>query len=184
MSRIPTHSLDDASPASRVLLDSIAHASPTGRPLNFQAQMGHAPAVLASYIGLRRAGDEHGTLDPKVRSAVMLTAAAALANDYAQDIASMLARRGGWEEPQVAALAAGAGLADQRLDALLAVVHQAATDGGRVKDDTWQAALAHGWSDEQLAEAFGPLALIAYTAWFINYAETERDLPAAPTTRA
>jgi hypothetical protein len=181
MSRIPTHTVDSAPPASRVLLESIVHASPTGRPLNFQAQMGGAPAVLASYVGLRRAGDEHGTLDPKVRAAVMLTAAAALANDYARAIASMLARRGGWAEPQIVALIEGTGLADERLDALLAVVRQAAADGGHVKDDTWQAALARGWSAGQLAEAFAPLALIAYTVWFINYAETERDLPAAPT---
>jgi len=178
MSRIPTHTLHGAPPASRVLLDSIVHASPTGRPLNFQAQMGHAPAVLASYVGLRRAGDDFGTLDARDRAAIMLTAAAALGNYYTQAVASMLALRIGWDEPQVAALVAGAGTGDDRLDALLDVVREAAADGGRVKDDAWQAALAHGWRSDQLAEAFAPLALIAYTAWFVNYAETESDLPA------
>jgi alkylhydroperoxidase family enzyme len=177
MSRIPTHTLDGAPPASRALLESIVHASPTGHPLNFQAQMGHAPAVLASYVGLRRVGDEFSTLDAKSRAAIMLTAAAALRNDYAQAVTSMLALRLGWDEPQVAALTAGTGTGDDRLDALLDVVREAAADGGRVEDDTWQAALAHGWSDEQLTEAFAPLALIAYTAWFINYAKTDRDLP-------
>jgi len=180
MSRIPIHALDSAPPASRALLDSIVHASPTGRPLNFQAQMGHAPAVLASYIGLRRAGDEFATLDAKTRAAIMLTAATALRNDYTQAVASLLALRAGWGEPQVAALTAGTDTGDDRLDALLDVVREAAADEGRVKNDTWQAALAHGWSGEQLTEAFAPLALIAYTTWFINYADAERDLPATP----
>jgi len=180
MSRIPTHTLDGAPPESRVLLDSIVAASPTGRPLNFQAQMGHAPAVLASYVGLRRAGEEFGVLDGKHRAAIMLTAAAALGNRYTQAVASMLALRSGWNESQVRALVAGAGTGNDRLDPLLNVVREAATDGGRVKDDTWHAALACGWTSGQLAEAFAPLALIVYTTWFINYADTEPDLPATP----
>jgi hypothetical protein len=184
MSRIPTHTLDGAPPASRALLDSIVHASPTGRPLNFQAQMSHAPAVLASYVGLRRAGDEFGTLDAKARAAIMLTAAAALRNDYTQAVTAMLALRIGWDQPQVAAVTAGIGTGDDRLDALLDVVREAAADGGQVKDDTWRAAVAHGWTAEQLAEAFAPLALIAYTTWFINYAATERDLPITPAPAA
>lgn len=181
MSRIPTHTLDTAVPASRTLLESILHTSPTGRPLNFQAQMAHAPAVLASYISMRRAGDEHSTLTAEVRAAVMLTTAIALGNDYTAAITAMLARRTGWSEEHTAALATGAGSGDDKLDALLAVVRQAAANSGTVKDDTWQAAVESGWSSEQLAEAFAPLGLIAYTAWFINYAGTERDLPPAPT---
>ena len=182
MSRIPQRSIHDAPPASRALLESIVHASPTGQPLNFQAQMAHAPAVLASYVGLRRASEEFATLEPTERAAVMLTAAAALNSDYALAITQMLARRTGWSESQTAELAAGAGAGtdNERLDALLTVVRQAAADSGRVKDDAWHAALEHGWSSEQLAEAFASLGLIAYTAWFINYADAERDLPAAP----
>src|SRR5262249_9645467 len=118
MSRIPTHTLNGVPPTSRVLLESILHASPTGHPLNFQAQIGHAPAVVPSYVGLRKAGDEYGTPEPKARAAVMLTAAAALGNDYAQAIATMLARRSGWDEPQIAALGAASGASDQRLGTL------------------------------------------------------------------
>ena len=36
-----------------------------------------------------------------------------------------------------------------------------------------------GWSDEQLAETFAYLGLTVFTAYFLNYAATELDLPPA-----
>ena len=38
--------------------------------------------------------------------------------------------------------------------------------------------MAAGWTDEQLAEAFASLGLAVFTAYFLNYAATELDLPA------
>ena len=46
MSRIPSHTVEDAPEASRALLQEIIQFSPTGRPLNMHAQMAHSPAVL------------------------------------------------------------------------------------------------------------------------------------------
>ena len=42
--------------------------------------------------------------------------------------------------------------------------------------------LAHagGWTEEQLAEAFACFGPTIFTAYFLNYAETELDLPAGP----
>ena len=76
MSRIPTHTVEDAPEASRPLLKRIAQSSPTGRPLNAHAQIAHSPAVLAAYTSLRAVIAEHGTLDPKVSWALNLTTAA------------------------------------------------------------------------------------------------------------
>ena len=50
MTRIPSHSVEDAPEASRALLDEMIPFSPTGRPLNMHAQMAHAPAVFTSYF--------------------------------------------------------------------------------------------------------------------------------------
>jgi hypothetical protein len=49
MTRIPTHSIEDAPEASRPLLEDMLQFSPTGRLLNMHAQMAHAPAVLDAY---------------------------------------------------------------------------------------------------------------------------------------
>jgi len=158
MARIPTHTIEDAPAAARQLLAEMIQFSPTGRLLNMHAQMAHAPAVLEAYVSIRRATARHGTLDQKARTALMLVAAAADASPYALAIISLLALRLGWREDQVKALLAGQAVGEDKLDA----------------------AAGHGWSDEQLAEAFAYLGLTVFTSYFLNYAATELDVPAGP----
>lgn len=179
MSRIPSHTLEDAPPAARQQLADLVQFSPTGQPLRMHAQMAHAPAVLVAYTSIRRATAELGTLDQPVRTALMLTAAAADGSRYALAIISMLAIRSGWRTDQVAALRAGKDLGEHTTDALVAVVREAAANSGRVSDPTWAAAAGAGWTDEQLAEAFAYLGLTVFTSYFLNYADTELDVPEA-----
>jgi hypothetical protein len=178
MARIPSRTVEDAPDAARPLLEAILHTSPTGKTLNFQGQMAHSPVVLVSYVGMRRATDVHGTLEPRHRSAIMLTAAAAIQSEYTQAIMSILALRVGWTKAEVASLRSAGSSGDGRLDALLAVAGEAAADNGNVGDGTWRAALSKGWSDDQLTEVFAYVGLVAYTACFINYARTDLDVPA------
>jgi hypothetical protein len=49
-------------------------------------------------------------------------------------------------------------------------------NAGNVKDTTWTIARAAGWDDEQLAEAFAYLGLTVFSAYFLNYAQTEHDV--------
>ena len=184
MSRIPVHTLEQAPPASRALLESIVHASPTGRPLNMQAQMAAAPAVLSGYVSLRRAAEDHGSLDPKTRSAVMAVAGAVLDVEYVESITLMLAVRAGWTPEEVAKLCEGLGSDDPRLDSLLDVVTDAAADRGRVDGVTWERAVNQGWTTEQLTESFAYFAIALYSASFTNFAETELDLPSRAPSRA
>jgi Carboxymuconolactone decarboxylase family len=175
MSRIPTHTVEEAPVASRPLLQAIAQASPTGRPLNVHAQMAHSPAVLAAYTSLRAVTAEHGTLDPKVSWAVNLATAAMIGNDYMIGIASRFARISGWTEAQITALRTGATTRDAKIDALTRVVREAAGNAGLVNDATWTAAQQAGWSDEHLTEAFAFLGLTIFTGYFLNYAKTDAD---------
>lgn len=176
MSRIPTHTVEDAPEGSRPLLQKIAQSSPTGRPLNLHAQMAHSPAVLAAYSSLRAVTAELGTLDPKVSWALNVATAAAVGNDYMMGIASRFARMSGWAEAQIAALRNGTTTGDARIDALANVVREAAAHSGNVTDVTWKAAQQGGWSDTQLAEAFAYLGLTMFTGYFLNYAQTDPDV--------
>jgi len=180
MARIPTHTIEDAPAAARPLLAEMVQFSPTGGLLNLHAQMAHAPAVLEAYVSLRRATARHGTLDQQVRTALMLVAAAADGSEYAQAIISTLAVRAGWLPDQVNALLSGQPSGDEKLDALADVVGEAAGNSGHVSEATWEAAVGHGWSDGQLAEAFAYLGLTVFTSYFLNYAGTEIDVPAGP----
>ncbi|EHP39023.1 hypothetical protein OR16_34193 [Cupriavidus basilensis OR16] len=176
MSRIPTHTVEDAPDASRPLLETIAQSSPTGRPLNLHAQMAHSPAVLAAYTSLRAVTAEYGTLDPKVSWALNLATAATVGNHYMIGIGSRFASMNGWTEAQIAALRTGAATNDAKIDALTRMAREAAANAGNVTDATWKAAQQAGWSDEQLTEAFAFLGLTMFTGYFLNYAQTETDI--------
>jgi hypothetical protein len=176
MSRIPTHTVEDAPDASRPLLQAIAQSSPTGRPLNLHAQMAHSPAVLAAYTSLRAVTAKHGTLDPKVSWALNLATAATVGNDYMTGIASRFAHMNGWTEADIAALRTGTTTGDVRIDALTRVVREATANSGNVSDAAWKAAQQAGWSDEHLTEAFAFLGLTMFTGYFLNYAQTGTDI--------
>ena len=181
MTRIERHTIQDAPEASRPLLEGILPFSPTGKLLNMHAQMAHSPAVLAAYASIRQATVTYGTLDPRVRSALMLATAAVSGSAYAQAVTSFLAIRSGWSQGEVQALRDGRPLGEDKTDTLVAVVREAATRSGQVRDATWQRAAECGWSSEHLAEAFAFLALTVFTAYFLSYAQTPMDLPTGPT---
>ena len=176
MSRIPTHTVEDAPEASRPLLQKIAQSSPTGRPLNLHAQMAHSPAVLAAYTSLRAVIAEHGALEPKVSWGLNLATAVAVGNAYMIGIATRFARMNGWTDAQVAALRSGTATGDTKIDALTRVVREAAAHSGNVTDGTWKAAQQAGWGDAELAEAFAHLGLTMFTGYFLNYAQTDTDV--------
>ena len=176
MSRIPTHTLEDAPAASRPLLQKIIQSTPGGRPANLHAQMAHSPAVLTAYTALRAALAEHGAFDAKVGAALTLAAAAGVDNGYMLRIASRLAQMNGWAEEQVTALRMGAPTSDAKVDALTGLVRQAAANSGNVTDATWKAAQQAGWTDEQLADAFAYVGATVFTGYFLNYAQTDLDV--------
>jgi hypothetical protein len=176
MSRIPTHTVEDAPAASRPLLQKIVQSTPSGRPANLHAQMAHSPAVLTAYASLRAALTEHSTFDPKTGAALTLVAAAGVGNGYMIRIASRLAQMNGWTEDQVTALRTGAATSDAKIDTLTGLVREAAANSGNVADTTWKAAQQAGWSDQQLSDAFAYLGATVFTGYFLNYAQTDLDV--------
>jgi hypothetical protein len=175
MSRISTHTVEDAPAASRPLLQKIVQATPTGRPANLHAQMAHSPAVLTAYTSLRAALAEHTTFDPKVGAALTLATAASVGNDYMIRIASRLALMNGWVEEQVTVLRTGIPTRDAKIDALTRLAREAAANSGKVTDVTWRAAQQAGWSDRQLTDAFAYVGATVFTGYFLNYAQTDMD---------
>jgi len=169
MHRIPEHTIE-----SRPVLEAVCRRSVgKGKPLTLHAQMAHAPAVLAAYVGFRDAVDAHGTFPPAVKSAVMLAVSGAMHNAYAQSINAMLAQRAGWSDQDVLEIRDGRLGRDHQLSALLAVACDAATANGNVSDVRWMAARDAGWTDSELAELFLYIGLTTYVVEFVNYARTE-----------
>jgi hypothetical protein len=175
MSRIPTHTVEDAPAASRLLLQKIIQSTPTGRLANLHAQMAHSPAVLTAYTSLRAVLAEHSTFDQKVGAALTLATAAGAGNGYMIRIAGRLAHMNGWTEEQVTALRKGTPTGDAKIDMLTGLVREAAANSGNVTGATWKAAQQAGWSDEQLAGAFAYVGATVFTGYFLNYAQTDMD---------
>ena len=98
MSRIPTHTVEDAPAASRALLQRIVQSTLGGRAANLHAQMAHSPAVLTAYSSLRAVLTEHANFDPKVGAALTLASAAGVGNAYMIRIAGRLAHMNGWTD--------------------------------------------------------------------------------------
>jgi hypothetical protein len=175
MSRIPTHTVEDAPAASRPLLQKIIQSTPTGRPANLHAQMAHSPAVLTAYASLRAVLAEHSTFDPKVGAALTLASAAGVGNGYMIRIASRLADMNGWAEEHITAMRTGTPTNDAKINVLTDLVRKAAAHSRNVTDATWKAAQQAGWCDEQLTEAFAYVGATVFTGYFLNYAQTDMD---------
>lgn len=181
MIRIPIHTHESAPEASRPILESIL-ASPgnPGRILALQGQLAEAPATLDAYISVRKAIEEHATLDRATRFAIQLTVSSTQQSDYSLAINTMLAARAGWSGEDIAALRAGAFSRDAKLASLLAVVRDAAANEGAVESETWADAVDAGWSRAELVEAFACIALTVFVKQFVAYAGTPVDVPGDP----
>jgi hypothetical protein len=168
--------MESVSEAARPILEHVVNASPgIGRVLNLWGAMAEAPVTLAAYVGIREAIEAHATLEPKIRTAITLTVGSAIGGAYSQAINSRLAQRAGWTPDETVSLRAGTSL-EPRLDALLALVREAATDEGHVQDATWARAKTAGWSDPELAEAFTFVALVIVIDYFAHFVDLEVDV--------
>lgn len=184
MTRIPVPAIDEIPPASTALLEWIMQTPLTGKVLNMQAQLAVAPATLAGYVGLRRTTEEHGTLDPKTRTAVLAMGGAALGVPYVERLTARIALSAGWKPEEIVRFTAGHGSGDEKLDSLLGVVGDAGKNLGVVDDATWQRAAHDGWTPEQLVESFAYFSIAVYAAYFTNFAATEVDVPSVLPSEA
>ena len=184
MTRIPVPTTDEIPTVSRELLEWIMQTPLTGKVLNMQAQLAVAPATLAGYVSLRRTTEEYGTLDPKTRTAVLAMGGAALGVPYVVRLTARIAASAGWRPEEIASFTEGHGSGDEKLDSLLGVVGDAGRNLGGVDDDVWRRAMDDGWTPEQMVESFAYFSIAMYTAYFVNFAATELDVPSVLPTEA
>jgi len=178
LSRIPTHTLADAPAGSQEHLEQITKR--TGALLNIHAAMAHSPVVLAAYRAMSDAIRQLGTLDAATREAIALAVGNENGCDYCQSAHTVSAKAAGFSVDQTIKIRARRVDFDDKIAAVTAVVREAAAQAGAVSSATWNAALAAGWSDDELAEVFAHLALNQFTNYFNHFAQTDLDVPAAP----
>ncbi|AOW93959.1 alkylhydroperoxidase [Rhodococcus sp. WMMA185] len=178
MPRIPVHTIDSAPEGSNERLRTLAKKY--GKVLNIHGEMAHSPVVMSAYSGIVDAIAQHSKFDARTREAIALAVGSVDSCDYCQSAHTMAATRAGLTEEQTIAIRRGDDDFDGKLGALLNVVREAAQKVGTVEDSTWNAALAAGWSEDELTEAFAHLAVNLFTNYFNHYVGTELDVPPAP----
>lgn len=99
--------------------------------------------------------------------------------DYCRAAHTLSAIRAGFEQNQTIGNTAGGIDFDDTLAALLAMAREVAGEVGDVSDANRKCALAAGWSEHELVEAFGHLDANLFTDDFNHYARPELDVPAA-----
>ena len=178
MARIPVHTLDTAPEGSRDGLKAIHDRF--GRLMNIQAAMAHNPVVLKTYLAFKDILHNDGTFDARIEQAIALAVSVVNGCDYCQAAHTLGGKAAGLSEEETVAIRKGDYGFDRKLGALLALAREDAQERGRVRDETWEAALAAGWTDADLLEAHVHVVANVLTNYFNQLVRTDLDLPPAP----
>ncbi len=178
MARIPVHTLDTAPEGSRDGLKALNDRF--GRVMNIQAEMAHNPVVLKTYLALKDILHNDGTFDARIEQAIALAVSVVNGCEYCQAAHTLGGEAAGLTREQTIAIRKGSYDFDPKLGALLALAGEEAQERGRVRDETWQAALDAGWTEADLLEAHVHVVANVLTNYFNQLVHTDLDLPPAP----
>ena len=160
--RIAPIPVDEADGKARELLDELA--SRGGEPGAMARAMATAPALLRGYLDLNRAM-KRTHLDRRVVERINLAVHEWLGCDYCLVAHTAAARKLGLSESDIA-LARQGTATDPKVAAMVAFGQQVIVAPGEVSDEQFAELRAHGYTDEQIAEVVGHVALQLLTGGF------------------
>lgn len=159
------------------LLDGVA--AQLGSVPNIFKTFAQSPAVLEGFLNFSGALAQ-GTLDASLREQIALTVAGVNACDYCASAHSFLAKATGVDSNEVTRnLQAKAN--DARTSAALRFAQTLVVERGHVTDNELQAVRSAGFSDEEIVEIIGHVAINLFTNYFNHVAGTEIDFPVVNT---
>ena len=162
MARIEPVVLDAAEGKARVLLDELVERG--GEPGPMVRAMANAPALLRGYLDLSRAM-KRSHLDRRITERIALAVQEWLGCEYCLAAHSRAARELGLGEHDIA-LARQGTATDPRVAAMVAFGQQVIAAPAEITDEQVARLRAHGYTDEQIAEVVGIVALQQLTGAF------------------
>lgn len=169
MSHVPLVAPDSAAGAVKEQLDAIHGAFGTV-PAMFRAAA-NSPAALASMWGSFGAYGG-GSLGPAMSEQIAVAVANRNRCAYCLAAHSALGHNAGVSRDAMRAAQTGAS-EDARTQALLGFALKLVEERGQVSADDVQLLRQHGWSDEEIVETIGQVALNLFT----NYVNIALDVP-------
>ena len=176
MSRLSAVDPATAEPTARRLLDKVERS--LGATPNMMRGMAVSPAVLDAYLSFGAALSK-GRLTAGVREQIALVTAAENSCDYCYAAHNVLGAQAG---VSAADLSAGgcAEASDPRTAAALRFARVVIRERGFVSDTDLADVRAAGYTDGEIGEIIGTVALNVFTNYFNSVAQTNLDFPAVP----
>ncbi len=173
MPRLSTVDPATASTEAKPLLDRVERA--LGVTPNMMRAMAASPAVLEAYLAFSGALAK-GRLTGAVREQLALVAAVENSCEYCLSAHTVLGARAGVSE---ADLKAGlhADAADPAVAAALRFARAVIRDRGFVSDADLEDVRSAGYTDGEIGEIIGAVALNVFTNYFNSVGRTELDFP-------
>lgn len=178
MQRIARINPEDASKASAELLSNVKQQ--LGLIPNIIATLAQSPAALGGYLGLSGALSG-GRLDTARREQIALAVAGANGCDYCASAHSALGGNAGLAPEEIRRNLRGES-GDPQVAAALKFATAVVATRGHVSDESLAEVRAGGFSDEEIVEIVGNVALNIFTNYFNHVAGTEIDFPVVRAT--
>lgn len=179
MQRIASIDAASANGRAKELLD--ATQAQLGRVPNLYASMATSPATLDGYLSFRGALAK-GVLSPQLRERIALLTAAV--NDCGYCVSAHTFRGGkmGLSPDELSATQKSQS-EDPKNTAALQFVDTLLTSRGLISDQDFTQMKSQGWSDEEIGEIVGHVALNVFSNYFNHVAKPVLDFPAAAIVR-
>lgn len=173
MARIHALEPSEATGKTEALFGAVK--AKVGRVPNLHRTMGHSPAVLEAYLnfGGALAG---GVLSAQMRELISVAVAETNGCEYCLSAHSAIGRMVKLTPEQITA-GREASSTDPKINAALQFARGIVINLGHVADAELEAVRAAGWSDEEIVEIIGNVAVNIFTNYFNIIANTEVDFP-------
>lgn len=180
MSRLTIPARDAVPAASAPLLDAVEKS--LGVVPNLFRLVGQSPAALEGLLGLN--GALGRTLDAATRERIALAVAQINGCDYCLSAHTYLGLNlAKLDEAEIARNRRG-GSNDPRANAAVAFAAKVTAERGRVTDADIAAVKLAGFTEAQIVEIVGLVAVNVYTNFINNVAETDIDFPVVHAAQA
>lgn len=173
MSRINAINPAEATGKAKQLLDGVQ--AKLGITPNLMRGLANAPAALEGYLSFGGALG-HGVLSAKFREQLALTVAQANSCEYCLSAHTAIGGMVGLGADEIAK-SREAQSADEKQNAGLQFAQKVVVARGEVSDEDLAAVRAAGYSEAEIVEIIGHVALNIFTNYFNHVAQTVVDFP-------
>lgn len=173
MPRLQPVDRNTADQTTQKLLDGVKKK--LGMVPNLISTMAQSPALAQAYLGFSQ-GLAGGVISPQLREQIALAVSQTNKCNYCLAAHSAIGSSVGLSQDELRD-ARSASSTDRKSEAALQFARRIVEERGFVSDDELAEVRRAGYSDEEIAEIVGHVALTVFTNYFNHVADTEVDFP-------